>query len=262
MTAALPPRFDLGAASYHNLGVAQALDAAEALLLAEEKSEICFLNIDNLRLAEEDPEYAAILAQSSLVLPDGIGIRLATRIAGGRLIDDCNGSDLTPLLLDRAAQHGLNVFLLGAPDAIVREAAERLKSRRAELKIVGTHHGYFSDSMAVVDAINASDAQLLLVAMGAPRQEKWIARHRAVLQPRLCVGVGNLFTWLSGAQRRAPRWVQRAHMEWVWRIFLEPRRLFRRYVLQDVPYLVKLSAERWSGKMGRDALSKSNRPRS
>lgn len=251
-------RFDLGSAAYDNVDAAAALDAAEALMLAEGRSEIFFLNIDNLRLADQDSEYAQILAQCRLVLPDGIGIRLATRAVGGRLIEDCNGSDLTPKLVQRAAQHGLGVFLLGAPEAVVERAAEGLKLRYQDLKIVGTHHGYFSDSTPVLEAINASQAELLLVAMGAPRQEKWIARHREVLHPRVCVGVGNLFSWISGVQRRAPRWIQRLHLEWVWRIFLEPRRLFKRYVLQDAPFLIGLVARRWfcSARRARASRSK------
>lgn len=245
MSPALPARFDLGAAGYHNLGMARALDAAEALLLGDAPAEICFLNIDSLRLANLDPEYRAVLERAALVLPDGIGIRLATRIYGDRLREDCNGSDLSPKLIERAARHGLGIFLLGAQEPVVQRTAEVLRARYPGLRVCGTQHGYFTDSQPVLEAINASGAQLLLVAMGVPRQEKWIAQHRAALQPRLCLGVGNLFSWISGSQPRAPLWVQRLYMEWVWRILLEPRRLFRRYVLHDIPFLMGLALRRW-----------------
>jgi N-acetylglucosaminyldiphosphoundecaprenol N-acetyl-beta-D-mannosaminyltransferase len=247
MSRVLPPRLDLGAAGYHNLDVAHALDAAEALLLGEVPAEICFLNIDSLRLASLDPEYRAVLKRAALVLPDGIGIRLATRVYGGTLREDCNGSDLSPKLVERAARHGLSVFLLGAQAPVVQRTAKVLQARYPGVRIAGTHHGYFTDSQPVLDKINASGAQLLLVAMGVPRQEKWIAQHRAELHPRLCMGVGNLFSWISGSQPRAPVWVQRLYLEWVWRILLEPRRLFRRYVLHDIPFLVGLALRRWFG---------------
>lgn len=242
--AAGSARFPVGAASYHNLTVPAALKAAERLLDAPERAEILFLNIDSLRLAAEDSEFRAILERAALVLPDGIGIRLATRAYGGRLKANCNGTDLTPRLVAMAAQRGIKVFLLGATEPVVRRAAEVLVARYPGLVVAGTHHGYFEDPGPVIAAVNASGAGLLLVGMGAPRQEKWIARHRALLAPPVCVGVGNLFTWISGAQPRAPVWVRRLALEWAWRILLEPRRLFSRYVLNDMPFLIRLAAAR------------------
>lgn len=223
--------------AFDNLDLEAALDRAAGLIDAPQAAQLFFLNIDCLRQARLDPQYASILAQADLVLPDGIGMRLAVRAHGERIRGDTNGSDFSPLLLRRAAQRGASVFLLGGIDGVAQRAAERLCRDIPALKIAGVHHGFFDDDRPVVERINASGAQVLLVGTGVPRQEKWIARHRAQLAPRLCAGVGALFNWLSGEQRRAPVWIHRLHVEWLWRIGLEPGRMFRRYILHDLPFL-------------------------
>lgn len=230
--------------AFDNLDLDPALERAAALIASPQPAQLCFLNIDCLRMATLDPDYAAILRDATLVLPDGIGMRLAARVHGARIRADTNGSDFSPRLLRHAAARGAPVFLLGSAEGVAARAAERLQRDIPDLRIAGVHSGFFSDDRSVVDRINASGAQVLLVGTGVPRQEKWIATHRAALSPRLCAGVGALFNWLSGEQRRAPTWVHRLHLEWVWRIGLEPRRMFERYILHDLPFLAGLALRR------------------
>lgn len=238
------PRFVIQGLGYDNLSFDDALGLATREMQGTRKSELFFLNIDCLRLATRDPAYARILSRAALVLPDGVGLRLATRVFGGTVRADTNGSDFTPQLLRRAAAAGVPVFLLGSVEGVAARAAERLCRDIPTLRIVGVHSGFFQDDLAVVERINRSGAGLLLVGMGVPRQERWIASHREILAPQLCVGVGALFNWLSGAQRRAPAWAHWMHLEWAWRIVLEPRRMFTRYILRDLPFLVGLAGRR------------------
>ncbi len=231
-----------------NLKLDTALRRAADLLAAPGRCELHYLNIDCLRLATRDSDYAAILARTALVLPDGIGMRLAARVHGERILADTNGSDFTPRLLREAAAAGASVFLLGGPEGVATRAAAKLQQQVPGLRIVGVHSGFFTDDAAVLEQVNRSGAAVLLVGMGVPRQEKWIATHRDRLDARLCVGVGALFNWLSGEQRRAPTWIHRLHAEWIWRIGLEPKRMFERYILHDLPFLAWIVFRRWFGR--------------
>jgi len=230
----------LAGVSYDNLTVQRALDRAIALVRNGACEQIFFLNLDCLRIAQTDSVYRDILNAAALVLPDGVGLRLATRIFGATMSANCNGSDFSPLLLRELAQRGHGCFFLGGREGVAERAAERVAGSIAGLRVVGTHGGYFTDDASVVRMINASGAAVLFVAMGAPRQEKWIARNRSELRPVLCLGVGALFDYLSGAVPRAPRRVRALSLEWAWRVALEPRRMVSRYILAGLPFMFQL----------------------
>lgn len=207
----------------------EALERAAAFLREPEKKEIFFLNIDCLYRATEDAEYRDCVNSASFVLPDGIGLKLAARFSGHRLKANCNGTDFSPELMRHAAEKGYRVFFLGGLEGIAAQAAENMKKKLPSLQIAGTHPGYFDSDEKIADLINRSGAQILLVAMGVPLQEKWIRRNRARLEARLCLGVGALLDFWSGRVPRAPRWVRACRLEWSWRLMIEPRRLFKRY---------------------------------
>lgn len=229
-----------------NLTFTEALDGASALLERSERSDIFFLNIDCLRLASQDAEYRGILAASSMVLPDGIGLKFAARVLGLRLKDNCNGTDFCPALMRRAASLGRSVFLLGAGDGVAQGAAENLRKMAPGLRIAGTESGYFESDAAVIERINRSKADMLLVAMGAPLQEKWIAKNRQRLRVPMCLGVGALLDFWSGRVRRAPGPLRALKLEWLWRAGLEPSRLGRRYAA-DAGFLWTLLTRRGRG---------------
>jgi N-acetylglucosaminyldiphosphoundecaprenol N-acetyl-beta-D-mannosaminyltransferase len=238
---------------FDNLTFSEALEKALSLLDGPSKGNLFFLNIDCLYKATRDLEYQTILNSAELVLPDGVGLSLSARLWGGRLRENCCGTDFCPELLRRAADGGYRVFLLGGLEGVAQRAAETFKTTYPKLQIVGTQNGYFQSDQAVIERINGSGADILLVAMGAPLQEKWIARNRDRLHPRLCLGVGALLDNWSGRIRRAPALVRKLRIEWLWRIFMEPGRLWKRYLVDDATFLVYLVKKRLSVERPRPA---------
>lgn len=218
-----------------------AAPAAIEALLAPGRRRAFFLNAHCCNLMARDPAYAAALGRADMVLPDGIGVELAARMTGRRLTANLNGTDLGPQLMRAAARRGLTVFLFGAAPGVADRAASALCLQTPGLRVVGTRDGYggAADADAAVAAINASGADIVLVAMGVPAQELWLDRHADRLSARVTLGVGALFDFLAGVAPRAPAAVRRARMEWVWRLGLEPRRMAGRYLSGNVAFMVR-----------------------
>ena len=224
---------------YDNVTLTEALEKALSLLNKENnlrRANVFFLNIDCLYKSQGDEEYRQILNSASLVLPDGIGLRLITKLLGGGMKANCNGTDFSPLFMRKASEKEYKIFFLGGKEGVAEKAAQNMCRQPPQIKIVGTHSGYFSDDGYVIEKINRSRADILFVAMGVPLQEKWIAKHREELSPRVCLGVGALFDFLSGHIKRAPVWMQKASLEWLWRLMMEPKRLWKRYLVDDLKF--------------------------
>lgn len=204
--------------------------------------QVFFLNAHCANLRARDRAYAAALARADYVLPDGIGVELAARMQGQRLAQNLNGTDFTPELLREAAKRGLSVFLMGARPGAAEAAFYTLCTMIPGLRIAGILNGYDDarDEARAVARINASGADILLVAMGVPAQELWIDRNAPhLLAPRLTLAVGALFDFLAGNVTRAPKIVRTARCEWVWRLAMEPRRLAHRYLVGNGAFLVR-----------------------
>ena len=225
---------------YDNVTRAEAIREAISFLEAKQRSSIFFLNIDCLQKAQKDKEYMRILTLATLVLPDGIGINLLTKHYGRKMKENCQGSDLSPMLMAEAAKKNYKIFFLGAEEGIAEKAASAIRRKIPGINIVGTHSGYFGDTDGVIREINSSGADILFVSMGVPLQERWIARNREKLDPCLCLGVGALFEFLSGHVKRAPLVFQKLKMEWLWRIAMEPKRLWRRYLGDDLKFFINV----------------------
>jgi N-acetylglucosaminyldiphosphoundecaprenol N-acetyl-beta-D-mannosaminyltransferase len=208
-------------------------------------SQLCFVNPDCLNIAYTDREYRRVLRQADRVLPDGIGIHLACRISGTSLVANVNGTDLFPRMCERAAAEELSIFLLGAAPGRVAATAQNMQLKFKCLRIAGTHSGYFTtaDETALIEKINGSGADILLVGLGAPRQDLWLANNRCKLNPPLKIGVGGLFDFYSDEISRAPQWMREIGMEWVWRLIKEPRRMWRRYVIGNPLFLFRVWRE-------------------
>jgi N-acetylglucosaminyldiphosphoundecaprenol N-acetyl-beta-D-mannosaminyltransferase len=176
-----------------------------------------------------DPELSAIVDKASLVTPDGAGTLFAARLLGAPFPERVAGADLTVALCEAAADHGAPVYFLGAAPEVARHAAGRLEARFRELTVAGARHGYFepSEEPAVCAEIAASGARVLFVGLGVPAQERFIDRHRHDLGVGVAIGVGGTFDVLAGKVKRAPRWMQRCGLEWLWRVAQDPRRLPR-----------------------------------
>lgn len=213
-------------------------------LLKQDRCTAFFLNAHCANLRARDRAYSAALARADVVLPDGIGIKIAARMSGSHLTENLNGTDLTPALLQHAADLGLSVFLFGAKPGTARQAGDTLQGKIPHLKIAGTLNGFDDarDEQEVIAQVNASGADILVVAMGAPQQELWIDRNRKALNPRLVLGVGALFDFLAGNVSRAPVLVRKMGMEWMWRLAQEPVRLANRYLVGNATFLARATA--------------------
>lgn len=201
--------------------------------------QVVTLNAEMVMRAQADPELADAIGRAGLVIPDGAGIVWALRRQGHRL-QRLPGIDLILRLFDRAAQ--LRCFFLGSDSSVVLAAARNVQHRHRGVQVVGTHHGYFApeDEASVIERIRAASPQVLLVALGVPRQEKWIARHQRALEVPVCIGVGGTLDVLAGRVRRAPAMLRRVHLEWLYRLYREPWRWRR---MQDLPRFVRAVRE-------------------
>jgi N-acetylglucosaminyldiphosphoundecaprenol N-acetyl-beta-D-mannosaminyltransferase len=210
-------------------------------------------------LARRDPSYRAILNQADLIVPDTIGVVYAARMLGCPVRERVPGVELVERLCNVCASHKIPVFLLGGQPAVAQLAGQALISRHAGLVIAGTQHGFFneSDDEQVAARIRASGAGLLLVALGFPKQERWIRAHANVLGNLVCMGVGGTFDILSGKLSRAPAGVRRLGLEWLYRLIREPRRLGRQLALPGFAFLVAAQRLR-EGKRDRGSTQDNN----
>ncbi len=217
---------------------------------------VAYANAHTLNLASSDSGYREVLRSADIVLNDGAGLAIAGRIFRRPFPENLNGSDFNPAILEEAAARRWPVYFLGAKPGVAEEAARRLSSRIPGLRVVGTRDGYFapSESDAVVEKIAATGAGLLMVAMGNPLQEMWLNRHVEATGARLGVGVGAFLDFTAGVVPRAPAWMNRLWLEWLYRLAQEPRRMWRRYVLGNPLFLARVlrarlkraNATRWS----------------
>lgn len=199
---------------------------------------LAYVNAHTLNLAHSNPSLRTALLHSDFVLNDGAGVSLAARLQGRRFPDNLQGSDFNMHLLRMCASEGWSVFLLGGRPGVPEKAATEILRAIPELQVAGTRHGYHRQPELDVEAVSASRADVLLVAMGNPRQELWLEEHFCKLpQVRIGAGVGAFFDFQAKTVRRAPQWMNRWGIEWIYRLAHEPHRLAKRYIIGN-PYFV------------------------
>lgn len=190
---------------------------------------VCTVNPEFMMVAQEDPIFFHILQRADLCVPDGVGLLWATRHLGNPVPERVTGSDGVPLIAQYAAKHGWKLFFLGAGAGIAEKAANIMRKQHPNLEIVGTYAGspagYEEDG--IVKMINHSGADILFVAFGAPEQDKWIARNLPRLEVKMAMGVGGAFDFIAGVVPRAPEWMQKNGLEWLYRLIRQPWRLKR-----------------------------------
>jgi alpha-1,3-mannosyltransferase len=209
---------------------------------------IAFANANCLNIAYRDPRVRAALGEA-VVLNDGIGIDLASKLLfGAQFPDNLNGTDFTPYYLQHS-RHLLRIYLLGGKRGVVERAAKLITETCPWHEVVGYHEGYFphSEDGLVASTIRVSRADVLLVAMGNPDQELWLRTNFDVTGCRLGFAVGALFDFIAGEVQRAPVWVRTARLEWVYRLAQEPERLWRRYVLGNPIFMLRILGQWWTG---------------
>lgn len=219
--------------------VAATTNQTIAALLAPGRRRVFFMNAHCCNVRRANPAYALAVSQADMLLPDGIGVELAGRMTGDRLVANLNGTDFTPALLAAAADQGKSVFLFGGTPGTADAAASTLVHQIPGLKIAGTRDGFAGakDTEAAIDDINASGADIVLVALGVPMQEIWLHENAHRLDAPLSLAVGALFDFLAGTVSRAPKIIRRARMEWVWRLAQEPKRLTSRYLVGNARFM-------------------------
>jgi N-acetylglucosaminyldiphosphoundecaprenol N-acetyl-beta-D-mannosaminyltransferase len=221
------------------------------------------VNVDICLKVQRDEELREIYRVADLVLVDGTPMMWAARCLGTPLPGRVSGSDLVPAFCATAAQQGYGIFLLGAAPGVAERARERLEQQHHGLRIVGTYApavGFEGDehqTAHAVEVVRQARPDVLFAAFGTPKQEKWLFRYRDRLGVPVSMGVGSTFDYLAGRLKRAPTWMQWAGIEWIYRLKQEPRRLWRRYLLDDPPFVYHVLKQRL-----RQGLSACNRSRS
>ena len=224
---------DVLGVAFDALTLTKAEERADALLRARKGGYIVTANPEIVLHSRDDAAYAAAVNGADLVLADGVGDLYAARILGTPLPERVAGSDLTPRLLSRLAERGGSAFLYGARPGVAERAGEALRSACPGLRIAGTENGYISDETALFTALDKEQPDLLLLGLGVPRQELWMARNRQRTNA-VMIGVGGLLDVFAGDIPRAPESWQRLGLEWLYRLLREPRRIKRMIRLPEI----------------------------
>lgn len=227
-----------------NLTMTESLGRIEGFITSGRPHQHCAVNAAKLVALTKDPAYLDLVRQCDLVNADGQAVVWASRLLGTPLRERVAGIDLMERLLELAAAKGYRVYFLGARQEVLERTVAEATRRCPGLTVAGSHHGYFSEAEEprLLQTIKASRPDILLVAMGSPRKEYWLTRHLKDLGVPFGMGVGGSFDVVAGVTRRAPRWVQRLGMEWLFRLLQEPGRLWRRY-LTTTPHFIWLTVK-------------------
>jgi len=202
------------------------------------------INAHVVNLAARNARLAEILARADMRYPDGQAVVWAARAAGADILERVATTDLAHPLASMCARRGYSMFLFGSELGVAARAAQRLRDASPGL-VTHTHHGYVADAEmpVLLEEIQRVRPQILLVGLGDPLQHWWIARHRVDLEVPVVLSCGGLFDWISGDNRRPPQWMVRAGLEWLWRVFLEPRRLLTRYLVGNPEFVGRVAAD-------------------
>jgi N-acetylglucosaminyldiphosphoundecaprenol N-acetyl-beta-D-mannosaminyltransferase len=238
-------RFELLGAPVDPVSLDGAVSWVEGVVDSRDRAQHAALNAGKIVRFEREPELLEAIRSCELVTADGQAVVWAARLLGRPLPERVAGIDLMEALLTRAEERGFRVYLLGARTDVLDAAETEILRRHPRLVVAGRHHGYFGTEgeQAVVDDIASSAPDLLFIALETPQKELFLARHRDRLSVPFSMGVGGSFDVLAGRRRRAPVWMRRAGLEWLYRFVQEPRRLARRYILGNMRFVEMVARE-------------------
>jgi N-acetylglucosaminyldiphosphoundecaprenol N-acetyl-beta-D-mannosaminyltransferase len=237
-------------------------EAVQRILLMIQKAAppcyVCTGNLDHLVLLNRDETFRKIYREADLVLADGMPVVWLSKLSGGEpLTERVAGSDLFWELGQVSEHHGITLFFLGGAPGSAERAAEAMRAKYPNVHISGIYCPPLDtfdspeEQVKIRETIRKASPDVLFVGLGAPKQEKWIAEHRDDLGVPVSIGVGGTFEMAGGIVMRAPTWMQRAGLEWLFRLMQDPKRLWRRYIMKDFPYLVKLTVQTLTQRMRR-----------
>jgi exopolysaccharide biosynthesis WecB/TagA/CpsF family protein len=237
-----PTVFSLFGIKINNGKMSDAISAAFDDININTHHSIAFVNADCLNKAYTDSDYFNSLQVMNRVYPDGIGVRLAARMIGLNVVENINGTDLFPELCATAAQQGKRVFLLGGREDVAQIVADKMLENYPDLIIAGVQHGYFNaeQEQEVIDRINQLEVDILCVAFGAPKQEEWIAALRSQINSPVIIGLGGCFDFYADRIPRAPLWLREMGLEWTYRLYQEPGRMWKRYIVGNPLFLYRM----------------------
>lgn len=196
-----------------------------------------YANAHSVNLTFSVRGFREMLNRADIVYADGIGLEIAARAQGERIRENLTGTDFLPKVLRFASEKNWSVYFLGGEEDVARRAGERAKRELPTLQLAGWHHGFFSDTEELIGGINRAGPVLLFVGLGSPLQERWVHENRGRLNCRIVITVGGFFDFYSGCTMRAPVWMRRMRMEWLFRLLCDPVRMFSRYVLGNPLFL-------------------------
>lgn len=258
-------KVELFGITFNNFDFADLADYLEKAVAAREPTYLLTCNVDHIMSLQQDALFRRIYEEAHAVVADGMPIVWTSRLVGTPLKQRVAGSDLLTELGLWLEMKRIKLFFLGAAEGVADEARRRLLEQFPALSIVGCYsppYGFEEmeeENEKIVAMIREAEPDILLVGVGAPKQEKWIYRHYRQYRVPVSIGVGATFDFLAGRVKRAPAWMQRSGLEWVWRLMQEPGRLWRRYLLKDMKFLRLMLAE-WRKKPGASAAGR-NGPR-
>jgi N-acetylglucosaminyldiphosphoundecaprenol N-acetyl-beta-D-mannosaminyltransferase len=238
-------RVELGGVLIDQQDFEGAVERLRAFSRSGSPHQVVTVNLDFLAIARRDATFAETVNQADLAVADGMPLVWASRLGNEPLAERLAGVELVDACCSLAARSDQGVFLLGGGPGVAEAAARRLEARHPRLRVAGVYSPPFGpftpeEDERIVRLIRAASPGFLFVALGAPRQDLWIHSHLEELGVPVSMGVGCVFDLLAGAVNRAPRWMQRCGLEWAFRLLQEPRRLWRRYIIDDLPMFVRL----------------------
>ena len=243
---ALVPDVPLLGIRIDNLSNAEALEKIMSFTAARTSRQVSFVNAHCANVAQEHEPYKRVLCESDLCLPDGIGVKIGAALSGYQILENVNGTDLLPRILYELQKTSGKISLLGARPGIAERVADYISQTYPEIRLGVVQHGYFqaSEEPAIIQSLADSDSDVLLVAMGVPGQDLWLADNLAKLKVGVGLGVGGLFDFYSNTIPRAPSWVRAIGMEWAFRLYQEPKRLWRRYLIGNFVFVYRVLLSR------------------
>ena len=238
--AACADRVTLFGVPVDNLTLAETVDRIEQMVRQGPTHQHVVVNVDKIVKLQRDPELREAILGCDLINADGQPVVWASRLLGRPLKERVTGVDLFGALIERCRQRGFRPYLLGARPEVVEKVAGLLN-----VELAGYHHGYWTDETAVVATIRKAKPDMLFVAMSSPKKELFLKRWKDELQIPFVMGVGGTFDVVAGVVSRAPKWMQACGLEWLYRLGQEPRRMWRRYLVEDMAFFWLLAKEVW-----------------
>lgn len=236
-------KFLFGNAKIDNIHLTEVRDKIVETIKGGSKGYIITSNAAHIVCLRKDREFEEAYKNALLVLPDGISIMWSSKLLGCPLKERITGTNLFELSSSLASQKNYSVFLLGAEDYVVERVAKNLRHKFTNLQIAGYHNGYFENDREVINKINAAAPDILFVAIGFPKQEKWVYKYLDMLDVKVAICIGGVFDIAANKTKRASQRLQKMGLEWFWRLIQEPRRLWRRYLVGNTIFIFLLSKE-------------------